>query len=168
MYGICCQLCLEAGVTPKLSVSNNSKINRNIWRVCRRNLDEIGDTFSKTRISCKEVNIICSSYAIFWRFRFCCWKCPSILVDIVFPMINYDLANSASFVMNQVLSVDTKWSRVAFKSLILSVCLWVLPFPLEDCSEFGNFVITLLCSDYKRANIEFHLRAKKTPQPLNI
>ena len=30
------------------------------------------------------------------------------------------------------------------------VNLWVLPFPLEDCSVFGNFVITLIriCSIY--------------------
>ena len=27
----------------------------------------------------------------------------------------------------------------------LFVDLWVLPFPLEDCSMFGNFVITLIC-----------------------
>ena len=26
----------------------------------------------------------------------------------------------------------------------LFICLWVLPFPLEDCSEFGNFVINLI------------------------
>jgi hypothetical protein len=30
--------------------------------------------------------------------------------------------------------------------LILSVDLWVLPFPLEDCSVFDNFVITLIVS----------------------
>ena len=30
--------------------------------------------------------------------------------------------------------------------LILSVDLWVLPFPLEDCSVFGNFVITRIRS----------------------
>jgi hypothetical protein len=27
----------------------------------------------------------------------------------------------------------------------LFIYLWVLTFPLEDCSEFGNFVITLYC-----------------------
>ena len=27
----------------------------------------------------------------------------------------------------------------------LFIYLWVLTFPLEDCSEFGNFVITLNC-----------------------
>jgi hypothetical protein len=26
----------------------------------------------------------------------------------------------------------------------LFIYLWVLTFPLEDCSEFGNFVITLI------------------------
>ena len=26
----------------------------------------------------------------------------------------------------------------------LFICLWVLTFPLLDCSEFGNFVITLI------------------------
>ena len=29
----------------------------------------------------------------------------------------------------------------------LLVDLWVLPFPLEDCSVFGNFVITLICKN---------------------
>ena len=31
-----------------------------------------------------------------------------------------------------------------FRLLTDFVCLWVLTFPLEDCSEFGNFVITLM------------------------
>jgi hypothetical protein len=29
----------------------------------------------------------------------------------------------------------------------LFIYLWVLTFPLEDCSEFGNFVITLIEND---------------------
>jgi hypothetical protein len=29
----------------------------------------------------------------------------------------------------------------------LFIYLWVLTFPLEDCSEFGNFVITLMYSN---------------------
>ena len=28
--------------------------------------------------------------------------------------------------------------------ICLFINLWVLTFPLEDCSEFGNFVITLI------------------------
>ena len=28
--------------------------------------------------------------------------------------------------------------------LCLFIDLWVLPFPLEDCSVFGNFVITII------------------------
>jgi hypothetical protein len=33
----------------------------------------------------------------------------------------------------------------------LFIYLWVLAFPLEDCSEFGNFVITLIhnTNDYE-------------------
>jgi hypothetical protein len=30
----------------------------------------------------------------------------------------------------------------------LFIYLWVLTFPLEDCSEFGNFAITLICYRY--------------------
>ena len=29
----------------------------------------------------------------------------------------------------------------------LFIYLWVLTFPLEDCSEFGNFVITLMLNE---------------------
>ena len=31
----------------------------------------------------------------------------------------------------------------------LFIYLWVLTFPLKDCSEFGNFVITLISSTNK-------------------
>ena len=34
----------------------------------------------------------------------------------------------------------------------LFVDLWVLPFPLEDCSMFGNFVITLIFWDVANVN----------------
>ena len=33
----------------------------------------------------------------------------------------------------------------------LFIYLWVLTFPLQDCSEFGNFVITLIYQHIKRA-----------------
>jgi len=36
----------------------------------------------------------------------------------------------------------------------LFIYLWVLTFPLEDCAEFGNFVITLINGD---VNIKHHL-----------
>jgi hypothetical protein len=37
----------------------------------------------------------------------------------------------------------------------LFISLWVLTFPLEDCSEFGNFVITLI--DLPLTSIVNHL-----------
>jgi hypothetical protein len=58
----------------------------------------------------------------------------------------------------------------------LFIYLWVLTFPLEDCSEFGNFVITLISyikymvqaflkkwwveSDFKEPNLPLSLRFK--------
>ena len=38
----------------------------------------------------------------------------------------------------------------------LFVDLWVLPFPLEDCSVFGNFVITLIWSSTKWTSSSSH------------
>jgi hypothetical protein len=32
----------------------------------------------------------------------------------------------------------------------LFIYLWVLTFPLEDCSEFGNFVLTLIRKQPKK------------------
>ena len=42
----------------------------------------------------------------------------------------------------------------------LFIYLWVLTFPLEDCSEFGNFVITLI--RYHRKNVESCVTAQFT------
>jgi hypothetical protein len=47
-----------------------------------------------------------------------------------------------------------RWSVVDW--FCLFVHLWVLPFPLEDCSVFGNFVITLmyLCHNGRKFSLE--------------
>ena len=37
----------------------------------------------------------------------------------------------------------------------LFIYLWVLPFPLADCSEFGNFVITLIFNICMNLNCTF-------------
>jgi hypothetical protein len=42
----------------------------------------------------------------------------------------------------------------------LFIYLWVLTFPLEDSSEFGNFVITLIC---KNTGKFFEMLEKKNP-----
>ena len=34
------------------------------------------------------------------------------------------------------------------KLSLLNIYLWVLTFPLEDCSEFSNFAITLIISKH--------------------
>ena len=43
----------------------------------------------------------------------------------------------------------------------LFIYLWVLTFPLEDCSEFGNFVITLIylyLFTHRCVQHDFHMR----------
>ena len=61
----------------------------------------------------------------------------------IFPLWTFHLQNvyvatfQQRFHMEYISFVD--W-------FCLFIYLWVLTFPLEDCSEFGNFVITLICS----------------------
>ena len=43
-----------------------------------------------------------------------------------------------------LLGINNHWSSDFGLSFCLFIYLWVLTFPLLDCSEFGNFVITLI------------------------
>ena len=81
-------------------------------------------------------------------------KCSTLLTEFgtalttILPIL-FLFDSTHHFVRNACTkSGSLRFSQFSGGWLILSVYnLWVLTFPLEDCSEFGNFVITLfLCS----------------------
>jgi len=47
----------------------------------------------------------------------------------------------------------------------LFIYLWVLTFPLLDCSEFGNFVITLICHEIGIHCVRFKSNMIPAEQP---
>ena len=63
-----------------------------------------------------------------------------------FTLLHFEVhmhAYRSDSVFSQV-RVITFFSFPVVDWFCLFICLWVLTFPLLDCSEFGNFVITLI------------------------
>ena len=70
-------------------------------------------------------------------FSFMCMFCRSVFVsDSTHHFFRNACTKSGSLRFSQFSVVD--W-------FCLFIYIWVLTFPLEDCSEFGNFFITLIC-----------------------
>jgi hypothetical protein len=113
-------------------------------------------------------------------FKYCCKYCYSDSRKLwaVMKGVGVDALKSDSthhFFWNAC----TKSGSLRFHSFrvvdwfCLFIYLWVLTFPLLDCSEFGNFVITLiyyhdLLHDYLNCHKKCKNRTKKQQQQKTI
>jgi hypothetical protein len=80
--------------------------------------------------NCIYIKLLCNKHAFF-----------SMILSCFYAIISLRIVGNAC-----TKSGSSRFSRFSGCWLIVSVCiyLWVLTVPLEDCSEFGNFVITLI------------------------
>ena len=84
-----------------------------------------------------------------WSFNYesNVYRYNKILIDCVFGNSKFDVPSTMTIdlgfaLVNSQCLGDNKLAIPSYPVNKYIIYLWVLTFPLEDCSEFGNFVIT--------------------------
>jgi hypothetical protein len=90
-----------------------------------------------------------SSYTIWFQMR--CWMTSCLNHDYLIKNLIQPTISLEMPVPSQVHCGFPSFPVVDW--FCLFVDLWVLPFPLEDCSVFGNFVITFPCFSWSLVDV---------------